>query len=225
MSPVLILRPLPGGEETAARARAMGLEAIVAPLFEIRPLAWQPPDPGSFDAILLTSATGARNAGQASPKPCYAVGPATAEAARQACFADIRTGPSDGEAAVAMMVADGVARALHLCGRDHLQVDHPGLSLQRVVVYAAEPASALPDAAIDALRRRSVVLLHSPRAAATFAALVEDRAPVRIAAISAAAAERAGEGWAAKKVAAEPRDEALLEVAASLCNIGAPGQA
>ena len=44
---VLILRPQPGADETAERARALGLEAVVAPLFEVGPLAWTGPGPGS----------------------------------------------------------------------------------------------------------------------------------------------------------------------------------
>ena len=45
---VLILRPQPGADETAARARALGLEPLVAPLFTVRPLAWTPPDPAAL---------------------------------------------------------------------------------------------------------------------------------------------------------------------------------
>ena len=61
---MLILRPQPGADETAARARTLGLEPVVAPLFTIRPLAWEPPDPAEFDAVLLTSANAARHANQ-----------------------------------------------------------------------------------------------------------------------------------------------------------------
>jgi uroporphyrinogen-III synthase len=50
-----------------------------------------------------------------------------------------------------------------------------------------------------------------------FAGLVPDRAPISLAAISAAAADAAGPGWAAVHVADRPRDHALLELAARLC--------
>jgi uroporphyrinogen-III synthase len=223
VSLVLVLRPRPGADETAARARAIGLEPAVAPLFAVRPVAWTPPA-GSFDAILLTSANAARAAGRAPAGPCYAVGEATGAAARAAGFADVRTGPADGAAVMAMMAADGVRRALHLCGRDYRPVDHPGLTVERRIVYAADAAAELPAVASDALRRFALVLLHSPRAAETFARLVPDRGAVRIAAISRVAADAAGAGWAAVDVAAAPRDEALLELAARLCHI-APGDA
>jgi uroporphyrinogen-III synthase len=69
------------------------------------------------------------------------------------------------------------------------------------------------------------VLLHSPRAAETFARLAPDRGGVRIAGISETAAQAAGEGWASRHAAAAPRDEALLELAAALCHIASPDAA
>ena len=225
-SDVLILRPEPGASESAARARALGLAPVVAPLFEVRPVAWAPPE-GAAEALLLTSANAARHGGPqlASLRhlPCYAVGEATAAAARAAGSEDVRTGPGDGAAAVAMMAGDGVRRALHLCGRDHLPLRHDGVAIERRIVYEAVAADRLPAAAVDALVSGALVLLHSPRAASTFAGLVAERSGVRIAAISAAAAEAAGDGWAEVAVAPEPRDQPLLELAARLCNSGGLG--
>jgi uroporphyrinogen-III synthase len=63
-------------------------------------------------------------------------------------------------------------------------------------------------------------MIHSPRAGARFAQVARNRSALAIAAISAAAAAAAGEGWAAKAVASAPRDSALLELAARLCNHG-----
>lgn len=221
MSRVLILRPQPGADETAARARTIGLDPVVAPLFTIRPVEWDRPEAEAFDAILLTSAHAARQAraGALTSLPCYTTGEATSRAARDAGFADVRTGPSDGEAALALALRDGRSRVLHLCGRDHIEL--PGV--ERRIVYAADAVGMLPESASDALDGEAVALLHSPRAAALFAALVGDRRSVRLALISPAAAAAAGDGWAEKAIAARPRDDALLEVAAKLCNIAAPG--
>jgi uroporphyrinogen-III synthase len=218
---VLILRPEPGGSASAARARALGLDPILAPLFAIRPLGWEAPDPAGFDAVLLTSANAARHGGEGlrmfTHLPCHAVGEATAEAARAAGFGDVRTGPGDGTAAAAAMAADGAARAFHPCGRDHLEIGAPGVAIERRAVYSAEPVPALPAAAAEAIAAGALVLVHSPRAASLLASLVPARAHVALAAISAAAAEAAGAGWRSKAVAPEPRDEALLELAARLC--------
>jgi uroporphyrinogen-III synthase len=213
---LLVLRPQPGADETAARARALGLEPLVAPLFSVRPLAWTPPDPAAFDAVMLTSASAARQAsGGLAPfkaMPCYAVGEATAAAAEEAGFTDIRVGPDDGKALLLMMAEDGVRAAFHACGEDHLAFGHPDVAIARVPVYAAEAADRLPVPAEGTL-----ALLHSPRAAALFAALAGDRSRVRIAAISAKTARAAGEGWQSISVAPRPRDQALLELAAELC--------
>ena len=222
MNRVLILRPEPGASETAARARALGLDPVVAPLFTVRPVPWEAPDEG-FDAVLLTSANAARHGGEGLRRllhlPCHAVGEATAEAAREAGFASVATGPSDGAAAVEQMAAAGVKRALHLCGRDHLPLSHPLISIERRSVYAADAADLLPRAAAEVAASGALVLLHSPRAAALFARLLGPREGVRLAAISEAAAAAAGEGWAECGIAEQPRDQALLELAAELCNI------
>jgi uroporphyrinogen-III synthase len=222
VSKVLILRPQPGADESAARARALGLEPVVAPLFTVEPVSWELPG-GAFDALLLTSANGARHGirREFAALPCYAVGEATAEAARAAGASDVIAGPSDGAAAVALMAEAGVTRALHPCARDHIALTHPEMWIERRIVYAAEAAEALPPEARQALEAGALALLHSRRAAALFAALVPNRAHLRIAAISHAAAEAAGQGWAEVHIAPAPRDQALLELAARLCKTGA----
>jgi uroporphyrinogen-III synthase len=209
---LLIVRPEPGAGESAARARAMGMDPVVAPLFEVRPLDWSPPDPRGFDALLLTSANALRLGGEGLriyiDLPCYCVGERTASAARAAGFADVRTGASDGAALAAMAKRDGAGSLLHLGGRDRIAIG----GATHVDVYASEPTGALPPDLGEA-----IVLLHSARAAKRFADLAEDRSTIVVAAISEAVGKAAGEGWKAVEVAAAPRDEALLELAAKLC--------
>lgn len=216
---ILVLRPEPGAGETAARARALGLEPVIAPLFSVRALAWDKPDAARFDAILLTSANAARAGGLGAYTrlPCFAVGEATAKAALLAGFADVRTGRSDGAAALAEAADWGARRILHPCGRDHIALEQDGLTLERRIVYAADAVAALPAEAAAALQDGAVALLHSPRAASLFSTLVGDRGSVTIAVISPAAAAAAGSGWALVASAARPRDEALLELARELC--------
>lgn len=222
---ILVLRPQPGADRTAERARALGLRPVVAPLFRIRALPWQAPDRAGYDALLLTSANAAREAGGGLASlldlPCYAVGEATAQAAMEAGAQDVRIGPADGEALLRLMEADGVRSALHLCGREHRLPNRPTIAIASVPVYAAEAADRLPAEAEAAIAAGTVALLHSPRAAALYASLVgAERGRLAIAAISEAAARSAGSGWAAVEVAAEPRDQALLEAAAKLCQRG-----
>ena len=194
----------------------------MAPLFTVHGVEWEVPD-GAFDAILLTSANGARFGlrPEYSGLPCYAVGSATAEAARAKGASQVIAGPYDGVAAVALMAEAGVKRSLHLCGREHIKLEHPEITIQRRIVYAAEAALSLPPEAVRALSRSALTLLHSPRSAALFASLATRHEGVRIAGISQAAADAAGSGWAEVHVAAAPRDQALLELAARLCKTGA----
>lgn len=218
--PLLVLRPEPGASATAMTARAMGCEVVVAPLFKIRPLAWEMPARKPW-ALLMTSANAARSGGNALTDlmdlPVYAVGEATAAAARQVGFARIVTGDGDAAAIVSRAAADGMTYLLHLSGREHRAVTHRGVTIDRRILYTADPVKQLPDAA-RALLPDVVALLHSPRAATLFARLVGERSGVRIAAISEATRAAAGGGWQADAVAEVPTDASLLAVAAGLCD-------
>jgi uroporphyrinogen-III synthase len=217
--PLLVLRPEPGASATLAAARAMGLEAIVAPLFRVRPLDWTLPDVPP-EAVLLTSANAVRHGGTRlatlTHLPTYAVGAATAEAARQAGFDRIVTGDGDAEAILALARRDGIRALTHLAGRKHRDVVPHDIRIDRRIVYAADPVESLPVAARAALPG-AVALLHSPRAARLFARLA-DPAGIAIAAISPATLAAAGPGWRRAEAAAQPTDASLLAVAAKLCN-------
>ena len=91
--PLLILRPQPGADETAGRVRAIGLEAVVSPLFRIVRREWTPPnDP--FDALLVTSANAARAIDSRIDRgmPIYAVGERTGAALAAAGFGRVTIG-------------------------------------------------------------------------------------------------------------------------------------
>ena len=216
MRRVLVLRPEPGASETVRRARELGLDVVAVPLFEIEPVEWQVPDAAGFDALLLTSANAIRHGGDGLQAlrglAVYAVGEATASAAREAGF-DIRASGDSGVDRLLESIEPGL-RLLQLCGEDRKAPESPRQDITPVVVYRATPVEA-PDL-WDA--RGAVALVHSPRAAHRFADLVENRGTVALAAISDAAAEQAGDGWGAVEVADAPRDEALLALAARLCN-------
>ncbi len=221
MTRLVILRPEPGASATAAAARAMGLEPVVVPLFAIEPVAWQAPDVGQFDAVLLTSASAPRHGGSALEQvrglPAHCVGEATATAAREAGFSVARTGTAGVDALLDSMPPD--LRLLHLCGTDRRDPQAPKQAIRSVPVYRA--VAIEPD---DAMRSidGAVVAVHSPRAAARLSVLADSlglrRDTIRIAAISDEAATAAGPGWRTVEAAAEPGDSALLALAARLCN-------
>ena len=83
-----------------------------------------------------------------------------------------------------------------------------------LAVYRSKPVAA-PDVGAA---ENGIALIHSPRAGGRFAELLPDRGGVSVAAISEAAAEAVGDGWAAIAIAESPNDDALLALAARLCN-------
>lgn len=223
MRQVLVLRPEPGASRTAAAARAMGLAPLVVPLFAVAPLEWSARSAHNFDAVMFTSANALAHGGPGilryTALPTYAVGTATAEAAKRAGFVDVREGGSDAAALVERLAADGRGRVLHLGGLDRRDAEAADVTIERVAVYASR-ALPKPEALAMALARSPVALAHSPRAAARLAQLAapEQRARVILAAISAAAASAARAGWQSIAVADRPDDAALLELAARLCD-------
>lgn len=229
MTMLLVLRPQPGADATVGRAKALGLDVIAAPLVEVTPLRWDAPEAEAHDAVLMTSANAARLGGEALASyrhlPVFAVGGATEAAARDAGFLEVVTGERDGAAILDIAVARGKRRLLHLAGRDHIDLHHPETVIDRRIVYAAEPTEMLSFSAMQAIERGVVVLLHSPRAAALFGKLIDraalDRGRIAIVAISEAVCAAAGPGWAKALAAPVPTDEALLEIAARLCDQGA----
>lgn len=209
---ILVVRPQPGADATAARLQALGFEAVVHPLLETRPQLWALPAQAP-DAVILSSAAAVRLAGSQAAAlnhlPAHAVGEATATAARAAGWGDVKAGPGTMQALLDDLAGGLARRVLHLAGADLTPVTvPPSLSLTRVTVYAAslQPLPGLPDVA--------AVLLHSPRTADHFASewdrLGGKRANVQLFAISAATLAAAGSGWAQAQAAPEPSESALL---------------
>lgn len=216
MRRVLVLRPEPGASATAAAARERGLDPVTVPLFAVEPLDWEAPEAGSFDGLLLTSANAVRHAGdQLVPLrglPAYAVGDATAAAARQAGFDIAATGDAGVDRLLGSI--DAELKLLHLCGEDRREPANARQQITSVPVYRARSVER-PDLGAAP---GSVALLHSPRAGSRFAELVQDRRSITIAAISKDAAQAAGKGWDTVEVAEDPSDHQLLALAARLCN-------
>ena len=217
MRPVAVLRPEPGNAATAARIEALGLDAIRLPLFAVAPVAWDCPDPAAHDAVLLTSANAVRHGGAGLERlhalPVFAVGAATARAARDAGFDVALTGNADAAALLAAAKASGVTRGLHLGGRERTVMVGGPVSAA-ITVYASD---AVPEVDLAPLQG-SVALLHSARAARRLAALAVDRGDIRLAVLSEALVVAAGSGWDRIAVAGAPDDQALLAAACALAD-------
>ena len=218
MRPLVILRPQPGAGATAEAARQLGLKPIVAPLFRLDPVEWQPPDPAEFDALLLTSANGVAQAGDGlrefASLPVYCVGEATAAAARDAGLSVAGVGTSGVDALLDSIPSD--VRLLHPCG-----VHRRAPSKRDVEALPVYEAVALPVPQALLGAADAIIAVHSPRAGRRVRELAEsgeiDRAGLSIVAISEEAATAAGPGWRAVEAAGEPTDAALLAIASRLC--------
>ena len=222
MRRLVILRPEPGASATAGRARKLGIETDVMPLFAIEPVAWRLPE-GEFDGLLLTSANAVRQAGpdleRLQDLPVHAVGACTAEAARADGLAVATTGAGGIDALLAQLPPG--LRLLHLTGEHRRRPSAPQQSITAVTVYRAVE---LPDPDFSRLAS-AVVAVHSPRAGAVLGRAARlDRSTVAIAAISGAAADAAGDGWAEVAVANSPTDDALLALAQRLCEKAASNE-
>jgi uroporphyrinogen-III synthase len=225
---ILVTRPEPGASETAARLVALGYDAILAPLLEIRPVRTALPPSGHVQAILATSG----NAIPAVPAShrhlrLFAVGEATAARARSAGFADVDSADGDSEA-LAALVAQRCDRSagplLFACGRDQgaaLAADlrARGFAVVRRVVYAAAPAHSLPHTAREALLsgKLTAALFFSAATARHWVRLIQAgqlgeavRSVEALAIGQPAAVALQALPWRRTRVAAEPNQDAML---------------
>lgn len=180
---IWITRAQPGADVTADRVRALGHDAIVAPLLTVRALPDVAIDLQGVVALAFTSANGVRAFADASGErglKVFAVGVATAQAARAAGFKSVLSADGDVEA-----LADGIAArraelrgtVLHpgaadlagdLCGA----LEQQGIAARRLTLYETAPVDP-PAADIARLLKADAVLLHSPRAAQVLAKLLK----------------------------------------------------
>lgn len=220
---ILVVRPEPGLTATLEAAKKMDLNAVGYPLFEIRPVSWECPDPTIVDALLIGSANAIRHAGEDLRKfagrPVHAVGNATAEAAEEAGFAIASVG-SGGLQNVLSEVPTGT-KLLRLAGAEHVPLEPPeGVSVDTRVVYEAVPLE-LPEP-LRALQALGLtVLLHSAAAARQFDVesrrVALHRGRITLIAIGPRVASAAGKGWADIHVSDAPNDAAMLELARAVC--------
>src|SRR5882757_2587529 len=115
---VLVTRPLPDGETTAADLRARGFEAIAAPMLRFEPFGFRDDEDVAYGAVIVTSVNALRAvepglSGSSLLKlPVFAVGERTAAAARAAGFADVIAGEGDAAALRDLVLENAKARKL-----------------------------------------------------------------------------------------------------------------
>lgn len=208
---LMITRPQLDAALLATRLRTLGHDALLEPLLEICFKPNMTVDLTGVAAILATSANGARALAQATRRrdlPLFAVGHATARAARDAGFGRVISAGGDVLSlaeTVAQTLDPGAGDLLHAAGTrlaGDLQglLSERGFGARRVVLYDARTAQQLSPPGADALRAGTIdgVLLFSPRTARTFVEL----------------AVQAGVGPACRKVTAYCLSAAVAQAAA-----------
>jgi len=224
MKPVIIIRPQPASAATLAAAKLLNLNAHVIPMFDIHPLPWEMPEPGTFDALLIGSANAMRHAGAAlrayAAKPTYAVGETTAQAARDADLDVVAVGRG-GLQDLLGAVKPEHRKLLRLAGKQRIELAPPdGLTIEECEVYASDPLP-MPEQLTKILERPALVLLHSAEAARHFATSCDtrniDRSLIALACIGPRVRDAAGQGWQDMRAADKPDEEALLALAREMC--------
>lgn len=217
---VWVTRAEPGASATAGRLVGLGHTPLVAPLLAIRPLPF-PPIPSEIGALAFTSANGlAALAGRPELErlrglPVFAVGDATAEAARALGFVQVRSAAGDVAALSALIgasKADFVGPVLHLAAAERSgELNEAGVPVLTTPVYEALELP-LSDVVKAAWAELDAVLVHSPRAARVLARVAATLAGSGIAAvcISEAAAAALPAEWGRVEVADAPTEAALL---------------
>jgi len=176
---LLITRPEPDAQRTAATLRARGHTVILAPLMRVEPIASVQIGAGPWAAILVTSANAAHaiaaneNRAALIGVPLFAVGERSAQAMRAVGFADV-TSAAGNVNDLAKLVATRLkppARLLYLAGEERSgdlagDVRAKGFAVETVVVYRAVAAAVLPQAAGDALASGVDGVLHFSRRSA-----------------------------------------------------------
>lgn len=225
---VLITRPQPQAAQTAARLTARGHDVLLAPLLTTVALDWQLPELMP-EALAFTSTAAVWLAGTQLAAlrhfPVFAVGNATAAAARKMGFRQVigssespKMDVSTAAALFAWISGSGFSHVLYLAARDRTAGELPP-NVELRVVYAADLVAALPGPALMALSGATppLTLLYSVRTAAHFAALADaaglDRRTLRLAALSPPVLAAAGPGWQSGIAAPAPNETALLAAA------------
>jgi uroporphyrinogen-III synthase len=185
---VLVTRPHPDDEATAAALRAKGFEVLRAPMLRFEPVAFQDDLDANYGAVIVTSANALRGiepylAGSRLLKlPLFAVGQRTADAARAAGFDRVIVADGDAAGLRDTVLASARARELkktstllYLAGADLArdlagELGERGFNVVTQTTYRMIPVPGLPNDACDAFAasRIEAVLHYSRRSARAF---------------------------------------------------------
>ena len=220
---IWVTRARPGADVTAARIREFGLEAVVEPLLEVRRTDDAPIDLTGVSAVAFTSANAVAAFAERSPERTvrvFAVGDATAAAARTQRFSNVLSARGDVQALAAALVArkrELPGLILYPAAAEPAQdlagaLEAVGLRVRQVTLY--ETLALDPSAALTArLPQIDAVLVHSAKAAKVLAGFLKANPAPQLTAycLSRQIARSLGRAGLAAVVSAEaPNEGALL---------------
>lgn len=229
---LLLTRPQPEAERTAAALRARGHDVLFAPMLKIENLPDVDFVGGPWNAVLMTSGNAARalschpHRDEITALRCFAVGRQTADASRRIGFQDVTSADGDGgdlAQLVARELSDTSLPLLYLAGDDRArdlgaELAPAGIRLDTVVVYRAAAAQRFEPQIVAALKAGAIdgVLHYSRRSTGIFVAcaqaagLADAAASLRHFCLSERAAEPLVEIGATRISVAAGRDEAAM---------------
>jgi uroporphyrinogen-III synthase len=235
---VLVTRPHPDDETTAASLRARGFEVLRAPMLRFEPVAVHEDINARYSAVIVTSANALRGiephlkGHRMLELPLFAVGEHTAKAARRAGFTHVVSANGDAanlrDLVLASLRAKELKKAstlLYLAGAEIArdlasELEESGFRVVVQTTYKMIAVKSLPPETCDAFaaNRVEAVLHYSQRSARAFldaarAAGVEISAlAIPQCCISAAVASVVRDAGAMQVVvAATPDENALFE--------------
>ncbi len=193
MSRILITRPLLASENLAAALQKLGYETVIEPLLSIEPIAEPCPGIDAIDAVIITSNNALRMLeGRQSElaalfdRPCFCVGPRTAEKVQAFGFRKVQNSSGDGAELAALanaVLGRSRTNILHIAGRDvdskaQYELEKAGHQLLSWLVYDAKPVSHFMPATQALLKNHKfdAVLIFSPRTAQILAGLLKEAA-------------------------------------------------
>jgi uroporphyrinogen-III synthase len=188
---MLVTRPMPDAEETAARLAALDIEAAVLPLLVHETLETGLPDPGGFAALALTSANALRALQERHALepyldlPVFAVGNRTAAAAEACGFSRVSSAGGAFPDLVHLLANAALSGPVfYPAARDQSEdlgrsLAPHGVMVITTPVYAMQAIDRLPGETLGELQSGAIAaaLFYSRRTAATFADLCGDRLP------------------------------------------------
>jgi len=185
---VLVTRPHPDDETTAAGLRARGFQVLLAPMLRFEPVAFHDDEDARYGAVIVTSANALRGiaphikASRLLKLPLFAVGEHTAAAARGIGFEKVI--PANGDAtalrdrvlaSVKEKTLKKASTLLYLAGADLArdlagELGERGFAVVTHTTYRMIPLSSLPRETCDAFAANGVeaVLHYSRRSARAF---------------------------------------------------------